>query len=128
MDEKKNVGFIPGLALILAALALVLISINAVKPTPSVEALEKSMDQKIQGVENAILAQVRSDDLVNSRFNRSMLKRDLANLEYTLDNLSKDAGEGLAADIAELKAAIKTMKLKLEGVKVTPAPEPKPAQ
>ena len=86
------------------------------------------MDQKIQGVENAILAQVRSDDLVNSRFNRSMLKRDLANLEYTLDNLSKDAGEGLAADIAELKAAIKTMKLKLEGVKVTPAPEPKPAQ
>ena len=43
-EEGKKVGFVPGLALLLSALALFLIGVNAITGTPSEETLEKMME------------------------------------------------------------------------------------
>lgn len=119
MDDKKNIGFVPGLALLLAVLALVLISINAVKPTPSVETLEKSMDKKIEGVNNSILAQVKSGDLVSGQVINKLFERDLVNLEVSLERFSAFTKPEMATDLDALKAAIMQVKAKLN---------PKPAE
>lgn len=124
MDEKKNVGFIPGLALLLAILALVLIAINAVNPTPTMEVLEKSMDTKIEAQANSLLMMVKNGDLIGNKIADQMLVRDLDNLSSSLANYSNKADKGLKADLEALQVSVEALKAKImkHGTVVDPAP------
>ncbi|MDP8223274.1 MAG: hypothetical protein P9L99_07945 [Candidatus Lernaella stagnicola] len=124
MDEKKNVGFIPGLALILAALALVLISINAVKPTPTVEELEKSIDTRFAAVNDSLLQIVKSSDVVNRKVNEALFLRDLDSLRETLNDLKATADPTFAAELEAVAASLNALKDKVgskNGDKPAPA-------
>ncbi len=125
MDEKKRVGFIPGVALLLAVLALVLISINAVKPTPSQETLEKAMDQKIKGLTTSIVNEIRNSDEISKRISANLLKRDLDNAVSSLTAYSSVAAPELAPDILALQNAIKSLTEKINAA-AAPAPAPEP--
>jgi hypothetical protein len=124
VDEKKNVGFVPGLALLLAALALVLIAINAVKPTPSVEEMEKAMDKKIAAVNESILTVVKNGDLVDKRVARSLFVRDLENLEASIAAMKTTADPTLLADLDVAAKTVATLKAKalLHGEVAAPPP------
>jgi len=124
VDEKKNVGFIPGLALILAALALVLISINAVKPTPTVEELEKSIDTRFAAVNDSLLQIVKSSDVVNRKVNEALFLRDLDSLRETLNDLKATADPTFAAELEAVAASLNALKDKVgskNGDKPAPA-------
>jgi len=124
MDEKKNVGFVPGLALLLAILALVLIAINAVNPTPTMEVLEKSMDTKIEAQANSLLMMVKNGDLIGNKIADQMLVRDLDNLSGSLANYGTKADKDLKAEIEALQVSVNALKAKImqHGTVVDPAP------
>lgn len=113
MDEKKNVGFIPGLALLLAILALVLIAINAVNPTPTMEALEKAVDIKIEAQSKSILMMVKNGDIVGKKIADLTLVRDLDNLESSLVNYGNIADKKLKDDIQTLQASVEALKTRI---------------
>jgi hypothetical protein len=114
VDEKKNVGFIPGLALILAALALVLISINAVKPTPSVEELEKAIDLKIASTNEALVAVVKNGDIVEKKVTQALFTRDVENLEATMAALAANGSDDLKVELDKLAADLVALKAKMD--------------
>jgi len=130
MDDKKNVGFIPGLALLLAVLALVLISYNATKPTPSEEALEKAMDVKIENLANTILNEVKNADVVDNRIAHTIFERDLKNFENSLANVGIANEPTLQTEVAAIKTALENLKAKMAGKPVPteekPAAAPEP--
>ncbi len=129
MDEKKNVGFVPGLALILAVLALVMIAINGVKPTPTEEAMEQAINMKIEGLANSIVNEIRNSDEISKNVTTSLLKRDMDNLTASLNVFSGGANPELAPDILALQNAIKSLQEKLNAgpAPTAPAAAPTPA-
>ena len=127
MDEKKNVGFIPGLALILAVLALVLISINAVKPTPTEETMEKAINAKIEALAKAVAAEVKAGDEVNRQVSNSLLKRDLENAAVSVNAFATTANPELAQEILNLQNAIKALQDRINGAPAPAAPAAPPA-
>lgn len=129
VDDKKNVGFIPGLALILAALALVLISINAVKPTPTVEELEKAVDTKIAAVNDSILAIVKNGDIVTRKVNEALLLREIDDLKGSLDAVQTTAGDtALAAEFDAIAKQLSALMIKINPTAAAPAPTKEPVE
>ncbi len=126
MDEKKNVGFVPGLALILAVLALVMIAINGVKPTPTEEAMEQAINMKIEGLANSIVNEIRNSDEISKNVTTSLLKRDMDNLTASLNVFSGGANPELAPDILALQNAIKSLQEKLNAAPAPAAPAAAP--
>jgi hypothetical protein len=124
VDEKKNVGFVPGLALLLACLALVLIAINAIKPTPSMETVEKVMDQKLGKLNEAILTVVKNGDIVERKINRELFWRDLNRLEWSLEAMKKLGEANQSSDYDSLIKAIHDFRAKVGGFAVDDAAPP----
>ncbi len=129
MDEKKNVGFVPGLALLLSALALLLIGINQIKGTPSGDTLEKMMDARFAAMNDSIMNVVKNGDIINKHVAKTMVMHDLDNLQASVSALSASAGADadVAAQVDTIKKAVETIKAKLApaispAIVVPPAP------
>jgi hypothetical protein len=127
VDEKKNVGFVPGLALILSCLALLLIGINALKSTPTQEAMEKAMDLKFKAMNDEIMNVVRNGEGVNKHVAKALLARDLANVEASLAALNPGGDPEVAGQIDAIKSSIDTLKVKLAATIPAPCPGKTPA-
>lgn len=54
MEDKKNIPFVSGLALILSALALLLIGINQVNPSPYDQEMEKIVEKRFNDIESRL--------------------------------------------------------------------------
>jgi hypothetical protein len=54
MDDKKNVSFVSGLALILSALSLLLIGIQQITATPYTDTMEEVIETKLQALESRV--------------------------------------------------------------------------
>jgi hypothetical protein len=122
VDEKKNVGFVPGLALLLSALALLLIGINQIKGTPSGDTLEKMMDARFAAMNDSIMNVVKNGDIINKHVAKTMVMHDLDNLQASVSALSASAG----AD-ADVAAQVDTIKKAVEAIKAKLAPALSPA-
>lgn len=123
MDEKKHIGFIPGLALILAVLALALVAINARRDTPNLEEFEKAMDLKVNAMNESIVTAVKNGELVDKRIDRVMFLRSVDSFQSAVNSMKVVAGPDVMPDLEALSKQLVLIKAKLEGVAV-PAPAP----
>lgn len=114
MDEKKNIGFVPGLALLLSVLALVLIAINLVTPSPSEETLEQALDIKIQGLQNQIMQQFQYNLSEIGKSRGKLVVSELRLAKEHLTDYAPMAGDELQADIQALSGQIDAMLAKLQ--------------
>ncbi|NLH50737.1 MAG: hypothetical protein GX444_19350 [Myxococcales bacterium] len=123
VDEKKHIGFIPGLALILAVLALALVAINARRDTPNLEEFEKAMDLKVNAMNESIVTAVKNGELVDKRIDRVMFLRSVDSFQSAVNSMKVVAGPDVMPDLEVLSKQLVLIKAKLEGVAV-PAPAP----
>lgn len=136
MEEKSKIGFIPGLALILGALAIALFIINSIKKNPAAELMEQELRGKmlaIAGEVNAlnqqmagldpetleadIRAKVGKDLRVVSNsveeVNLSLVKRDVQDIETALENIRENGDPALQNDVLVIERALRSLKEKV---------------
>jgi len=130
VEEKNRIGFVPGLALILGALAIALFIINSIKKNPAVELLEHEMRGRIVQISEEVgilgrqvaeldpetlQADIRANvgkDLrvLSDDLEINLVKRDIQDIEAALDNIRNLGDPDFLNDVTAIERALKGLK------------------
>ncbi|MCZ7584127.1 MAG: hypothetical protein M5R36_12745 [Deltaproteobacteria bacterium] len=121
MDDKKNVSFVSGLALILSALALLLIGIQQISATPYTETLEKIVNAKLEDLEARMETRIDYNIKRLSKAEESAALRQLKFFNSGLDAWLQSGANGYSGDVQAIKEQIDGLVAKMEGM--PPAPK-----
>ena len=91
MDDKKNVSFVSGLALILSALALLLIGVSQISSTPYTENLEEIIDARMNALEQRVDTKIVGALKAVERSKDEESLRELQRMQTALQSWSTNA-------------------------------------
>lgn len=124
MEDRKNVPFVSGLALILSALALLLIGISQINPSPYDETMEEIMDKRFSDMESRVnlMIESRLQQLAKAEENAAI--RELKTFQAQLqDWVVSSQANGYSERVKAIAAQIDMLVAEMEGKKVdAPAP------
>ncbi|MCC6157480.1 MAG: hypothetical protein IT350_05455 [Deltaproteobacteria bacterium] len=124
MEDRKNVPFVSGLALILSALALLLIGISQINPSPYDETMEEVVDKRFSDMESRVnlMIEARLQQLAKAEENAAI--RELKTFQAQLqDWVVSSQANGYSEKVKAIAAQIDMLVADMEGKKVeAPAP------
>jgi hypothetical protein len=133
MDEKKNVSFVSGLALILSALALLLIGITQITSTPYTDTMEEILDTKLQALEGRMDMKVEAGLKKLEKAEESAALRELKTFDNNLNAWLAGGANSYTDKVVSLKNQVESLIKDMEGVKApaaqaAPPPPVKPGE
>lgn len=120
MDDKKNVSFVSGLALLLSVLALVMIGWAGIADSPSQEEYKELINTELNKVNNNINS---IDEKVNKQANEFKMKKlnmsiyKLAMLNLKLDAMKAGCDAAYTKDITALQVGVQALMAKMKTAK-----------
>ena len=116
MDDKKNVGFVPGLALILAALALLLIGITQISSTPYSDTLEKVINTKMQALETRLIVKIDNNLEKLSKAEEDAALRGVKVFKANLESWLAGGANGNADQVKIIQVELEKLIAGMEGI------------
>jgi hypothetical protein len=121
MDEKGNVSFVSGLALILSALALLLIGIMQISSRPYDETMEAILEKNLDAIEKRVDLKI---EVGMKKLEKAEENAALRELKYFSSNLNAwltSGANGFTNDAKVLKKNLDILILNMEGGPKAPA-------
>ncbi|MCB1153134.1 hypothetical protein KDL45_05745 [bacterium] len=108
VDDKKNVSFVSGLALILSALALLLIGVSQISSTPYTENLEEIIDARMNALEQRVDTKIVGALKAVERSKDEESLRELQRMQTALQSWSTNAptSETYSGQVAAIQSQI----------------------
>ncbi len=129
MDDKKNVSFVSGLALLLSVLALVLIGWGNIADSPSQAQYKELLDRELDVVNQNVL-EIDSRIAKQMTFHKTKMRKKsilkLAELNAKINTLKSCAPQGFDKDYQALQAMIQAMMVKMNREKAADPAKEKP--
>jgi len=114
-DNGGKKGFIPGLALALSIVALILVGVNALTGTTSEETLEKMMQAQFNKYSEQLDLQFqKSMEQIKQREDQLRV-RELQDVREALGRFSQELGEEVQGDVDRILALVEDLEKKLRG-------------
>ncbi|MBZ0270778.1 hypothetical protein K8I61_01985, partial [bacterium] len=115
MDDKKNVSFVSGLALILSALALLLIGISQISSSPYDATMEEIVNQRLEDLESRVDVKLEAGLRKIQRAEENAAVRELRTFQSQLDAwMQSIATEGQTQRIESIRQQIQGLISELE--------------
>lgn len=124
MDEKGNVSFVSGLALILSALALLLIGIMQISSRPYDETMEAILEKNLEAIEKRVDLKIEASILKLEKAEEHAALRELKFFSSNLDGWLTAGANGFTNDAKALKEKLDLLIENMEGKGKAPAAAP----
>jgi hypothetical protein len=121
MDDKKNVSFVSGLALILSALALLLIGITQISSSPYNDTMEQIVNTKMEDLEARLNMKIDSSIKRLSKAEESAALRELKAFEGNLTSWSTAGANGYTDQVNAVRTELGKLIGQMENKGTAPA-------
>ncbi len=120
MDEKGNVSFVSGLALILSALALLLIGIMQISSRPYDETMEAILEKNLDDIENRVDMKIEAGLKKIEKAEEGAALREMKYFSANIEGWLKSGANGYTNDAKAVKEKLDALISSMEGKPAAP--------